>query len=714
MPQHAAGLVPVYRTLKVDTSHRNIDKQLINTPELFDRMVRYWDKCGKGLVGFDTETTGLDTTQANLVGCSLSFSYGRAFYLPFGHENTEGSPNLSREILPKIATLLDSSERVLMWNKRFDLRVRRDMMGHDISVQNDFDPSILVFNWDTNIGMPALKKMAFEILGWDLKDFADTFGKNANLSHYTPEEVLDYACMDAVLLLHLYRASAHMLESAPFIINLDEQIMRIMLELEELPHPLDIKHLENLGPEILKDLKDTKAAIEKSLKKEINPGSSQQVGRALLELKIDTGAKTKTGRMATGEEYLTRIENRHPVIPMILRYRKLQKASGTYIQPLLKSSADNHPVRFAYKTTMVPTGRFAGGSKETNPFFTKVNIQAIIKPFSRNFLAIPNTGKKSVVGWKFLPIDRLDDGTLQVKGHTIGTEVNGKPVYDECVKSGYIVEGKEPTSNLRKAFKCHPDHLFCHFDYKAEEMRLPANFSKDPVMIDMFLSGKDPHTQTAYMMFGKENYNSDFRKKAKICNFNLLYGGQKYSIAEKLKCSPAKAQEYINRWWKVFGVLEQWRDGLITKGRRQGFIRTAYGRFRRVKYWTSSLSRGIRSFGDRTIVNTKVQGTGGDIMRIALVQLYNAGFLTSKECSFLSSVHDEVNFSIHRDRVVDTIPKIYHCMDIKRKSWMVPMEIDFELGFSWGELWPFHFDSTGILVPTGQWIGTETEKTKGK
>lgn len=692
MPQHSSQYVPVYRTRKVNTDHKNIEKILINTPNLFHRMVKYWDNCGRTLSGFDTETTGLDTEKEKLVGCSFAFSFNKAFYLPFGH-NKEGSQNLPSRYINEVGSLLDASDKVLMWNKRFDLRVRRDMMQHDISVPNDVDPSILVFNWDSNIGLPALKRTAKEILGWELEDFSDTFGKNANLSHYSPEEVLDYACLDAVLLLHLYRAAYHMYGKAGYIIDVDEKVMRLMLDLEDLGHPIDREWLEQLGPCIKTEMKQIMEHIKKLLNKEVNPNSPQQVAKALLSLKIDTGEQTATGNMSTGEAQLKKVQNKHPFVNDVIRYRKLSKASSTYIKPLLAAVQSSRPVRFAYKTTNVPTGRFSGGTRGNNTYFTKVNIQGVTKSKSLDYFAIPGESEKSVLGWLFHPISKDENGNRIACGKVIGTDIEG-----------WVVEGKDTANSLRKVFTCHPNHYYCHFDYKAEEMRIPANLSKDPVMIQMFLSGQDPHMQTAYMMFDEENYNSDFRKSAKILNFNLLFGGQKYSIGEKMGIPPVEAQHQIDKWWSVFNTLRLWKEDLVKKSRERGYVRTAFGRYRQVKFWTSSPIRGIRAFGDRTIVNSKIQGTAADIIRIALVRLSDADLLLAETNRFLSTVHDEVNFSIHKDCVLDNIPKIIDCMSVTKKGWQIPMEVDFEIGFSWGESWPFHFNPEGQLVPTGTWV----------
>jgi len=712
MPQHTSQYVPVYRTKKRDDGqYKNISMILVDTPAKFRKMVELWKQSPK-IVGFDTETTGLNHTTADLVGCSIAFDRTYSFYLPFGHQITDESPNLSIDHFALVTKLLDKSERVLYWNKKFDKRIRRCNGHTNLRDDHEVDLMIEVYNWDTNVGMPALKPSAKEILGWNLDSFETKFGKDANLSMYRPREVLEYAGFDAVLLLYLYDKIPDIKPRSNLLLKIDEKAASVIADdIEEQETPMDKRELTKLQVQFMADMKALEEAINREAKQKLNPESPKQVREFLIAHKIDTGSTTKKGdSMSCGVDALTKVKNAHPVLEMILKHRKLKKALGTYIKPLQESE---HP-HFAYKTVQVATGRLSGGTDKKNDFFTHVNIQGVTKSAAMDYFAIqesspsfaifqqaqiyPKCFKRNVEGWYFFPVEYRGENKEEawVKNFRIGRDI-----WD-----GYITEGFDPRNNIRRAFVCREGDYYVHFDYAAQEMRLPANFSEDKTMVKMFLSGEDPHKQTAVMLFGEANYNRDARKIAKILNFNLLYGGQKYSIAEKLRTSPEKAQDYIDKWWGLFSGLNRWKDLTIKKAINDGYVRTAFGRVRRVSFWANSTNYAVRAFGERTIINTIVQGTGGDIVRLALIRANALNLTNSIDCRTLSAVHDEINYSVKQERIYEVIPQIQHVMAIRKPEWKVPMEVGLAVGFSWGEMWDFKF-TNGVLIPDGKFYGKE-------
>ncbi len=704
MPQYSGSYEPVYQC-KTPYPHPKIDMILVDTDKKYRTMVKLWKKSSK-VVGFDTETTGLNHTTVDLVGCSLAFDKSYAFYLPFGHQVVDGSPNLPLKYFEMLNILLNKSKRVLYWNKKFDKRIRRAFGHKNINSQGDCDLQSWVYNWDTNIGMPALKPSTKTIMGWDMPSFTEKFGKNANLAFYRPKEVLEYAGYDAVLLLHLLEVvEEKFTDRNDFILQLDETSIDIISSIEETPMPLDHNILEGLKVEFEAKLKVLGEKINTLAKQKLNPESPKQVSAFFIANRLDTGEKTKKGNMACGAKQLEKIKNKHPIIPMISTHREWRKLIGTYLKPL----ADAKNPRFAYKTCQASTGRLSGGADKKNEFFTHVNIQGIPKAHSQDYLAchensetfylIKQSGKcqpnfqREVERWFFFPFDY--DKKTGIR--SIGDLIIGEDL------EGYITEGFSPTANVRRAFVSRKDDYFVHFDYSAQELRIPTNFSKDKVMTEAFLAGVDPHRNTACMMFGEENYNGDLRKIAKILNFNLLYGGQKYSIAEKLGVSPNKAQGYIDKWWNLNAGIKRWRDKTIKSGMTNGLVKTAFKRVRRVSYYMNHPTYSMQKFGERTCVNTRVQGTGGDIIRIALSRAIKSGLHDLTTSMILYIVHDEINFSVKRDKLLQTLPVIYQAMDIKKPSWEVPMDLGVAIGFSWGEMWEFDFID-GKLIPNGKLI----------
>lgn len=706
MPQYISTYTPAYRAKK-KTSLPHIDMILIDTPKKFKKMVSLW-KDSPRVVGFDTETTGLNHTKVDLVGCSIAFNRAYSFYLPFGHMVVDGSPNLPLEYFGLTQELLNRSKCVLYWNKKFDKRIRRAFGHTDIPEDQECDLQIVYYNWDTNVGSPALKSTLEEALGWQLPSYEEKFGKNADLSMYRPKEVLEYAGYDAVSLLYLLDdVNNRFLDRDKFLLHMDEVVTNVISDIEETPMPINKEVLKELQVEYKGEMKSLQEKIDGIAKQKLNPESPKQVQSYFISNKIDTGEKTKKGSMACGEKQLERIKKSHPIIPMILEHRKMRKLMGTYLKPLV----DSPEVHFAYKTCQASTGRLSGGTDKKNDFFTHVNIQGIPKANSMDYLACYKDSdsyrilelsgqfdacfKKNVEGWYFFPVrkDIKDDGV----DYWVGEFLVGRDL------EGCITEGFDPKGNVRRAFECREGDYYVHLDFSAQELRLPANFSHDKALVEVFLSGLDPHRQTAIMLFGEENYNGDMRKIAKILNFNLLYGGQKYSIGEKLHTTPDKAQEYIDGWWNLYRGVQMWRNKLILQGKKTGVIKTAFNRIRRVSFWLNSQDYSVRSFGERTCINTTVQGTGGDIIRLALIRAAKLGLHKSLECLILSVVHDEINYSVKKEKLYEIIPQILKAMNVKRKNWKVPMDLGLAVGFSWGEMWDFDFVD-GKLVPSGEYI----------
>lgn len=708
MLEKRAGYKPVYDTGLKDDSYKNFQCILIDDEDKFNRLLTLWDKSDKTLVGFDTETNScLDPEKLKMVGCSIAFNKEYGFYLPFYH--TVGQV-LPLDCFTKLERILHEAGTVLYYNTRFDLRVQRKY-GHDISKINDFDISLAVWNWDTNVKMPSLKKVAIKyLLGWDLESFEERFGKIQNLAMYFPEEVVEYAVYDSISLLHLYEKCTPIIKEAHLPISLDNMLTRTIMKIEDTPHPLDIDTAVALNEEIITSLQKLEQEIYDLIGYEFKISSHEQLARELLRLGLDTKEYTdKKKTMKTGLRFLKRLEKQHPVVSKIMEYKKLSKLLNSFVSSLVESyREDLGGCRFAYHLTDAPTGRLASGNDEKNTYFGNLNIQAISKSSAVEYLAIPAHPQdpNAILGYSFLPLTKLEKD-----GETVLCTKTGRVVGKDI--TGILVEGQEQRNNVRRVFIPHKNHWFVHFDYKAQELRIPANLAQDQYMIDTFLSGRDPHEQVAILMFGAENYNKDKRKIAKILNFSTLYGASKYTIAERLGCSVDEAWEYMNTWWKIQSGLKRWKTHVENQGRQHGFVKTAFGRIRRVGYWFNKLNdqgnKDFRAegFALRTCINTSVQGAAGDMMRKALVFLDKIllNEYPSSDIQILSSVHDEINFSIAKDRIAEVVPKIEKIMSDKLDTWPVNMEVDMEVGTSWGFMFPFKLEN-GVFQPNGKSVET--------
>lgn len=629
-------------------------------------------------VAFDCETTGLDSEKCEMVGFSFAFENNYGFYVPMRHVSGNAEESVYKMCLEEL-----SKKKVLLYNAKFDLRFMRKE-GLDDDKIDFLDIMALVWNYDTNMGNPSLKMAMENFLGWTAVSFEETltnvgFSKKdirsgaVTFAHLAPSQALDYAVFDALALIHLLMGLGEFYKENKFIIDLDSSVVREIMTIEDRAHPINQKELIVISEQLEKELGSLEMEVYQGFGGEFKIGSSQQLGDALASVGLTTGHKTdKTGRMKVNERSLDDIKHLNPVVAKVIEWKKKTKLYNSYANKLRNSyKAALGGCRFNYFTFRVPTGRLASGGDKKNSYFAEYNIQSTAKARSAMYRIEPSSGPESICGWKFIE------------------DENG------------AYEGDSPMLNVRRAFIPYEGCYFVHIDYSGQELRIPANLSGDPVMIEAFLSGEDYHKKIALVLVGgdESKYNKDLRRMAKHASFGNLYGGDAKTIMDNCGCSFEVAEEIYKKWWSTHKVLRKWINQEVRKARQQGWVKTYFGRIRRLSFYYQMADRKMQAFADRSAINTQIQGCAGDMMRIALIRL--GKYLRSikdDKCRVLSSVHDEVNLSVPRERIHDYLPGILDCMNVTPDGWTVPMDVDFGIGHSWGEFFGFQF-SDGKLIP---------------
>lgn len=315
------------------------------------------------------------------------------------------------------------------------------------------------------------------------------------------------------------------------------------------------------------------------------------------------------------------------------------------------------------------TGRYATGTDSKNSFFSGINFQSTPKPRSTMYDAFRDPN--SPTGWTFV----------------------------ESKETG-VVEAYSPHLNIRRAFVAEPGFTWVSIDYSGQELRLPALFSREPLWVSAFCNGKDLHSEVAKSLYGT-SYTKDDRKKVKILNFSLLYEGTPYSVSRALDCSEEEAAQYIRDYKSLHKRLYRWKAFVVAKARKTGTAQTFYGRPRRVRHWMSSPIRKIRAFAERTAINSPVQGTGSDLLKMALVKIREQLYKKySEHIRFQPAVHDETNFLVRNEYLTLIVPQMIEKMTVQERGWPFAMTVSLEMGTSWGTLFPYEW--TGVeFVPKG-------------
>ncbi|MBR5191964.1 MAG: DNA polymerase I [Clostridia bacterium] len=366
----------------------------------------------------------------------------------------------------------------------------------------------------------------------------------------------------------------------------------VLFEMEKAGFKVDEKSLSELGKEYESKL----ALLDKQIKEfagieTLNVNSPKQLGEVLFEkLKVGKGKKTKTG-YSTSYEVLESLYEAHPIIPLILEYRHLQKIYSTYIEgfkPLIDKKTGL--IHTSFNQTTTATGRLS--SKEPN-------LQNI-------------------------------------------------PIRDE--------QG----SKLRKFFvPRNEDRLIIGADYSQIELRLLAIFSNCKPLIDAFNNGKDIHSLTASKVFKVklEEVTSKMRRHAKAVNFGIIYGMSEYGLSKSLKISVSEARDYINSYFKEYPEVKKYMDNNVFDARTNGYAVTLFGRKRVINEFNSPLHN-VRQMGDRIAMNMPLQGSSADIIKVAMINVYNRLKKENLKSQLILSIHDELiidAFEDERERIEEIL-----------------------------------------------------------
>lgn len=243
-------------------------------------------------------------------------------------------------------------------------------------------------------------------------------------------------------------------------------------------------------------------------------------------------------------------------------------------------------------------------------------------------------------------------------------------------------EGRE----IRKAFvAADDDHLFLSADYSQVELRLMAHFSKDEHLTKAFKNGEDVHAATASKIFNVsiDEVTSDMRRKAKTANFGIIYGISAFGLSERLTISRSEAKSLIDGYFENFPDVKSFMDQCIAGAREKGYVETLFGRKRYLPDINSRNSV-VRGVAERNAINAPIQGTAADIIKMAMVKIYQEFRKKKLESKMILQVHDELNFDVKKNEL-DKVKKIViDCMENACKL-SVPLEIDMGVGDNWME-----------------------------
>ncbi len=512
----------------------------------------------KRVFAFDVETDALDTLTANLVGMSVSFKEGEAYYIPTGHkEGLQLETKIAVEIIRPV--LENPKSQIVGHNLKFDYEVMRK---HGAKISNlAFDTMIAGFILNPLARTPTLSDLAFRELGIEMIPIEDLIGpRGKNQSTFDLANIEDatrYAAEDADVTWRLYEKlkpgiDKHYKKLAE---ETDWPLIKVLAEMEIAGISLDVEFLKKLNKEVSAKILKLEQEIYKQAGERFNIAAPGQLSKILydkLGLVAQGVKKGKTGSLSTAAKELDKLQGTHAIIDHLMEFRELMKLKTTYIDTLPQQVAGDGRIHTSFSQTITQTGRL----NSINP-----NLQNI-------------------------------------------------PVRTEL--------GRQ----IRKAFIAPKGRVFVGADYSQIELRVAAALSKDKDMIKAFEEGIDIHQQTAAELYGVpiDKVTKQQRYNAKTTNFGVLYGMGAHSLAQGTGMTFEEAKGFIDRYYQVRPKLREYIDKVKADARKNEYVETLFGR-RRPCGEINSNNFMIANAAERMAVNVPIQGTAADIMRIAMIKL---------------------------------------------------------------------------------------------
>ena len=239
---------------------------------------------------------------------------------------------------------------------------------------------------------------------------------------------------------------------------------------------------------------------------------------------------------------------------------------------------------------------------------------------------------------------------------------------------------------IRAAFTADPGHILLAADYSQIELRLLAHFSQDPLLVEAFRRGDDIHTLTASQVFGVPPLmvTPDHRRQAKVVNFGIVYGLSAFGLSQQLGIEPGEAKAFIDAYFEKYKGVRAFIDRTLEETRREQNVRTMFGRVRPIPD-INSKNANLRGFAERTAVNTPLQGTAADLIKIAMIRIDAALRERGLQSRMTLQVHDELVFEVP-EAEADSVKKLVHEHMENAHRLSVPLLAEIGVGRNWRDL----------------------------
>jgi DNA polymerase I len=588
-----------------------------------------------GRVAVDTETTGLDAMQAELVGVSLCIKPGHACYIPLAHRPADGDlmGEMPKQIplaqaLGVIKPLLeDPAVMKVGQNLKYDMLILA-RQPYGIAITPLDDTMLMSFVLDAGAhghGMDDLAQLHLGHTTIPIKSLIGSGKSQITFDMVPVDDARDYAAEDADITLRL----DHVLKPrlvAEHMVSVYETMERplapVLVAMERRGILVDRAELARLSADFAARMATLEEEIHKLAGHPFTIASPKQLGEVLFgEMGLPGAKKTKTGAYATGADILEDLAGQgHDLPARVLDWRQLAKLKSTYADALVQQT---NPETGRVHTSYAMAGAATGRLSSTDP-----NLQNI-------------------------------------------------PVRSE--------EGRK----IRRAFVAEAGHVLMSADYSQIELRLLAHVAGIAPLVEAFQAGADIHAMTAAQVFGVEAEGMDplMRRRAKAINFGIIYGISAFGLARQLGISNGEAKAYIETYFERYPGIRDYMEDTKAFARTNGYVETIFGRRCHVR-GIGERNPARRGFAERQAINAPLQGSAADVIKRAMIRMQPALDEAGLAARMLLQVHDELIFEVPEAEVEATtavVKRIMEAAPLPARELIVPLTVDVGTAPNWDE-----------------------------
>lgn len=614
-----------FRTLARQFTEAEIDQkvnyQVVASAADLDQLVERLAQSGSFV--FDLETTSVDPMRAQIVGMSFAIQPRQAFYIPIQLPRLDEIEPLNlKPVLEKIGPLLQNpGYKKSGQNIKYDMLV---LSQYGIQVQGiDFDTMVASYLLNPSGRQHNLDSISMQYLNYKKIPTTDLIGtgkKQITMAEVPLAKICQYACEDADIALRLRLHLEPMLQNAG-LMDLFQEI--------EIPLISVLKQMEFNGV-CLDDL--YLAAMSKDLDQGLRKIETEIYHSAGIKFNINS------------PQQLAKIFFEKLKLPSS---RRTKTGFSTDVA-VLEELAKQHPL-----PRLILDYRQLAKLKSTY-------VDALPR------LVNPKTGRiHTSYNQTVAATGRLSSSDPNLQNIPIRTEI-----------------GRQ----IRRAFiPQDADHVILDADYSQIELRIMAHLSGDQTLRASFINEEDVHRRTAALVFHlePEAVTQDQRRRAKEVNFGIMYGMGAYGLSQRLEISVEEADQFIQDYFSYYPGVKEYRDSTIAEARKLGYVKTLLNR-RRFLPEIHDKNRNIREFAERTAVNTPIQGTAADMIKVAMIRIHQRIEKQGLDSKMILQVHDELVFDVRR-REIDIMRALVQEEMEQALPMQVPVKVEIGIGPSWLE-----------------------------